>query len=282
LIVNKASASEKKDFLVVTSFNLPGYELYGKRFISSFHENWPTSAALVLTSEDEEVLSSIRKEYRDSMIVSLNTNAQKKFETRFKKYNGFVKLRYFILRKKLVGYDYRYDAQKFAKKTFALLSSHTYWSDYLYLIWIDADTITHSTISNKELYEICSTSEEIGYLGRSKMHSECGVMVFNLKSHRTKMFVKTLALIYKVGLFRFLNEYHDSFVFDKLRCLFSAFPIQLKFVNWNTNDVTSHPLINSHWGRFLDHLKGQRKYLGKSPATDLEVDRPEEYWKMKH
>lgn len=277
-----SSVSQKKDFLVVTSFNLSGYELYGKRFISSFHEKWPNSAVLLLTSEDEEVLGSLRKEYKDPLIVSLNTNAQKRFETRFKKYNGFAKIRYLLFKKKLTEYDYRYDAQKFAKKTFALLSSRPYWSEYLYLIWIDADTITHSTISNDELYEICSTSEEIGYLGRSKMHSECGVMVFNLQSRKSKVFVRTLVLIYKVGLFRFLNEYHDSFVFDKLRYLFSAFPIQLKFVNWNTNDVTSHPLINSHWGRFLDHLKGERKYLGKSPSTDLEVNRQEEYWNMKH
>lgn len=280
--MNTSSTSQKRDFLVVTSFNLSGYELYGKRFISSFHENWPSSAALVLTSEDEEVLSSLKQEFKDSLIVSLNNIDQKRFEARFEKYNGFVKIRYCLFRKKLVEYDYRYDAQKFAKKTFALLSSRPYWSDYLYLIWVDADTITHSTISNDELYEICSNSEEIGYLGRSKMHSECGVMVFNLESRRTKVFVQTLALIYKVGLFRFLNEYHDSFVFDKLRHVFSSFPIQLKFVNWNTNDVTSHPLINSHWGRFLDHLKGQRKYLGKSPVTDLEVNRQEEYWKLKH
>ncbi len=40
-----------------------------------------------------------------------------------------------------------------------------------------------------------------------------------------------------------------------------------------------HPLINGPWGAYLDHLKGGRKSEGKSRATDLVVDRTEEYWK---
>ena len=40
-----------------------------------------------------------------------------------------------------------------------------------------------------------------------------------------------------------------------------------------------HPLINSQWGAFLDHLKGKRKDTGKSLKTDLVVERNEQYWK---
>jgi hypothetical protein len=39
-----------------------------------------------------------------------------------------------------------------------------------------------------------------------------------------------------------------------------------------------HPLINSEWGAWLDHLKGGRKDLGKSKRTDLLVQRTEAYW----
>ena len=39
-----------------------------------------------------------------------------------------------------------------------------------------------------------------------------------------------------------------------------------------------HPLINSEWGAWLDHLKGARKDLGRSKRVDLKVPRTEAYW----
>jgi len=39
-----------------------------------------------------------------------------------------------------------------------------------------------------------------------------------------------------------------------------------------------HPLINSQWGAWLDHLKGGRKKLGRSKREDLKVQRTEAYW----
>ena len=35
-------------------------------------------------------------------------------------------------------------------------------------------------------------------------------------------------------------------------------------------------------GAYLDHLKGGRKALGKSKASDLRITRTEEYWKDSH
>ena len=40
-----------------------------------------------------------------------------------------------------------------------------------------------------------------------------------------------------------------------------------------------HPLINSQWGAYLDHLKGDRKTTGKSLQRDLKVQRTESYWR---
>jgi len=50
--------------------------------------------------------------------------------------------------------------------------------------------------------------------------------------------------------------------------------------DWAAGLVTGegHPLINSMWGAYLDHLKGGRKALGKSKRTDLLVPRTEPYW----
>jgi hypothetical protein len=76
------------------------------------------------------------------------------------------------------------------------------------------------------------------------------------------------------GIFQ-MAEWHDSFVFDVVRQR-----IKMHEWDWAAGLVTGegHPLINSMWGAYLDHLKGGRKSLGKSKRTDLLVPRTEPYW----
>ena len=39
-----------------------------------------------------------------------------------------------------------------------------------------------------------------------------------------------------------------------------------------------HPLINTKLGKWIDHMKGDRKFKGKSLTKDLVVNRSEGYW----
>jgi hypothetical protein len=76
------------------------------------------------------------------------------------------------------------------------------------------------------------------------------------------------------GIFT-LEEWHDSYVFDHVRKI-----APVTELNWS-NDIIKgegHPLINSAWGAWLDHLKGARKSLGRSKLKDLKVNRNESYW----
>jgi hypothetical protein len=79
------------------------------------------------------------------------------------------------------------------------------------------------------------------------------------------------------GIFT-LAEWHDSFVFDAVRTKFKG---QIIENNWSRGIITGegHPLINSSWGGYLDHLKGDRKDLGRSKDQDLKIKRTESYWK---
>jgi hypothetical protein len=79
----------------------------------------------------------------------------------------------------------------------------------------------------------------------------------------------------ETGIFK-LREWHDSFVFDAVRN-----QMKLRELNWSYGLIKGegHPLINSEWGKYLDHLKGERKLLGRSKLTDLKVKRIESYWR---
>jgi hypothetical protein len=100
----------------------------------------------------------------------------------------------------------------------------------------------------------------------------------NLRSVRTLGFLKEFQRVYddaENGIFT-LDEWHDSFVFDAVRQ-----SMLLNKLDWSGHLITGegHPLINSVWGAYLDHLKGGRKDQGRSPAKDLKIKRTEAYWK---
>jgi hypothetical protein len=100
----------------------------------------------------------------------------------------------------------------------------------------------------------------------------------NLGRKQTKRFLNLFQEFYdnaETGIFT-LDEWHDSFVFDAVRSR-----IPMESLDWAKGIIKGegHPLINSAWGAYLDHLKGKRKEYGKSLATDLVVSRKEDYWK---
>ena len=85
------------------------------------------------------------------------------------------------------------------------------------------------------------------------------------------------------GIFE-LEEWHDSYVFGHILN-------QMKSIDNNVLDYSAemylkeaktggggHPLINTVLGKYIDHMKGDRKNTGKSLQKDLMVNRTESYW----
>jgi hypothetical protein len=147
------------------------------------------------------------------------------------------------------------------------------------LIWMDADTICHSPITIERLEQLIPAGKDLCFLGRKGKYTECGLYAMNLRSPLIHSFLQEFQQMYddaENGIFR-LAEWHDSFVFDAVRAKFR----NLKELDWSSHLITGegHPLINSEWGAYLDHLKGNRKTYGKSLKTDLIVRRVESYWR---
>jgi hypothetical protein len=143
---------------------------------------------------------------------------------------------------------------------------------------MDADMICHSSISHQQIDNMCNPDADLCFLGRKGKFSECGLYSMNLTSSATQLFLEKFQWMYdhaEDGIF-LQQEWHDSFIFDVVRT-----QIQLKEVDWSSHLITGegHPLINSIWGAYLDHLKGKRKEYGKSLTTDLTIQRTEGYWK---
>lgn len=261
-------------YTVITTFNAAGYETYGRRMINTFLENWPKTVMLVVYAEDCTVT-----ETADNLIVrDLNqVDELTAFKTKWKnvpKANGDVSQDPVRSKRKDAGKGFKWDAVRFSHKVYSIFDcarrSNSDW-----LLWMDADMVCHSPITIDRLDQLCTA--DLCFLGRRGKFSECGLYAMNLRSLETTAFLQEFQRFYddaEHGIFT-LDEWHDSFVFDAVRQHTSC-----RERDWSSHLITGegHPLINSEWGAYLDHLKGDRKQLGRSLNKDLKIKRSERYW----
>ena len=272
---------------VVTTFHEEGLKKYGQKMINTFCENWPAEVVLHIYPE------GCNPGIRDHSHVTLKRLEElpdlMAFKDRWQnvpKANGDVSADPVRSKRKDAGKGFKWHAVRFAHKVYAIFHC-AQETDADILIWMDADTICHSPITLKDLYRMIPTDSELCYLGRKGKYSECGLYSMNLRSQNIQNFLKEFQRMYddaENGIF-LLDEWHDSFVFDAVRI---KFPYLLQ-TDWasHLHDLRprqgnstgeGHPLINSDWGAWLDHLKGSRKNLGRSNREDLKVRRTEPYW----
>jgi hypothetical protein len=275
-------------FAVVTTFHNQGLKTYAQRMIDTFLANWPSEVSLYLYPEkcNPVVRDHNRVHLKDLDSVVELTAFKNKWRD-VPKANGDVSNDPVRSKRTDSGKGFKWHAVRFAHKVYAIFdcARHT---DADILIWMDADTVCHSPITIDNIKNLIPLDKDLCYLGRKGKYSECGLYSMNLKTDQTRMFLYEFQRVYdyaETGIFE-MDEWHDSFVFDRVR---EKFPL-LRQLDWaaHLSDLRpvpgmskgeGHPLINSEWGAWLDHLKGDRKSLGRSKSKDLKVKRTEAYWR---
>ena len=263
-------------YTVVTTFNEAGYKQYGQRMIRTFLQMWPQEVTLVVYAEDCVVQESAPNlVIRDTAMVDALTTFKSVWQ-HVPRATGDVSDDRVRSKRKDAGKGFKWDAVRFSHKVYSIFhcarSISTDW-----LLWMDADTVCHSAIAVADLDRLCPPNRDLCFLGRQNKYSECGLYAMNLSSPAIKNFLQQFQRYYDDadnGIFT-LAEWHDSFVFDAVRK-----KCQLRELDWSSHLITGegHPLINSDWGAWLDHLKGDRKITGKSKRVDLKTVRTETYW----
>jgi hypothetical protein len=277
----------KMKIAVVTTFHAAGLKEYGQRMIDTFCVNWPQEVTLHIYPE--KCNPAIRDHSRVTLTDLDSVKDLVKFKEKWNnvpKANGDVSADPVRSKRKDSGKGFKWHAIRFAHKVYAIFDCAKE-TDADVLVWMDADTICHSPITMQDLYKMIPVDSELCYLGRKGKYSECGLYAMNLRSPNIQLFLKEFQRFYdeaEQGIFQ-LAEWHDSFVFDAVRIKFP----QMKQLDWaaylhdlrpapGMSSGEGHPLINSQWGAWLDHLKGARKKLGRSKTDDLKIRRVEAYW----
>lgn len=267
-----------RKFAVVTTFHKKGLDQYAQRMIESYEDNWPNEIDLYVYAEDcspivrknNIIVKDLHKEVDDLVA----------FKNRWKdvpKANGIPPDHIKRRRPRDAHKGFKWDAIRFAHKVYSIFHCAKN-CDADVLIWMDADMYCHSPILLHQVDALIPAHNDLCYVGRERKWPECGLYSINLKSKMGLKFLKDFQWVYdnaEEGIFT-MEEWHDSYVFEEVRKKLKM--IQL---NWGEGLVRGegHPLINSDWGAYLDHLKGGRKDTGKSKQTDLLRPRREAYWR---
>lgn len=277
-----------KMITVVTTFHKAGLDLYGQRFLDSFAANVDPNIKLLVYAEDCEPINP-----RPGQIVILDARKElpklNAFKERWKnvpKANGDITSDPVRSRRRDSNKHFKWDAVRFANKVYAVFDA---WHkrEGTWIVWMDADTYIHSPWSYNDFKQQLPDNKYITYVGRGKGSQtwpECGFYGMNLNHPVCHSFLEDFEKMYEDaenGIFT-LPEWHDSYVFGVLLEKYKDFPsYDYSEGIYNKTAKTGgggHPLINSVLGKWMDHMKGDRKTVGKSLAKDLMSQRNEAYW----
>ena len=276
-----------KKITVVTTFHPEGMTTYGEKFIESFARNVDKRIELIVYAENCKPNNPdpTRITILDAVEALPKLNA---FKARWKddpKANGIPPDAIKARRPRDWHKEFKWHAIRFANKVYAVFDACTRSKDWC--VWMDADSIIHSQWDYNDFANLLPNNVYITYVGRGKGSQtwpECGFYGMNLNHPVCHSFLEDFEHMYEDadnGIFT-LEEWHDSYVFGELLKKYADFPSHDYSANIYNNTAKTggggHPLINSELGRWMDHMKGDRKFQGKSKSKDLMGNRNEPYW----
>jgi hypothetical protein len=168
---------------VVTTFHPSGLQKYGQRFLDSFALRVDKRIKLLVYAEDCTPINPdpSRIEILDAKVVLPKLNAFKSTWGHVPKANGDVSNEPQRHTRKDWDKKFKWDAVRFANKTYAVYDAVTRSKDWC--IWMDADTFVHSDWSYEDFVDLLPKDAYITYVGRGKGSQtwpECGFYGLNL------------------------------------------------------------------------------------------------------
>lgn len=232
----------------MTSWGPTGWDLYGRRFAETFATQWPRDVALWCYTEAHAAIPLRAKQFDLLQIDECRDFLERHYH--HDSARGLVPAPCWRKAHVAKGYSFRTDAYKFCRKAFALRDAVRRLGVGL-IAWIDADVITHSPVPADWLEQVVGDADG-AYLGREGTHSECGFVALRLP--QASPIAHELAEGYATDAVFGLPEWHDSYVFDRVR---EDHP-EIKMRDL-TPGLRGHVWPLSPLARCTEHLKGDRK-----------------------
>ena len=136
-------------YSVVTTFNQNGYNVYANKFIKSFNDKVDNRIPLVVYAEDCKPTGDSRTLIFDAKQTLTKLNNFKTKWGNVPKANGKCPPEIKAKRPRDWHKEFKWDAIRFANKVYAIFHEAKR-TDADILIWMDADSIVHSTVTQED------------------------------------------------------------------------------------------------------------------------------------
>jgi len=240
-----------REYRAITTMNRAGYEKYGKRMIDTWHKHWPHYMQLDVYAEDFDLdveYPNVRKidlhEASPSLVMFKERHGQRPDQQNPK--------------------ELAMGAVRFAHKSYAVIHACLAETDKV-VIWIDADTVTHSVVTSDWLDSLLPEDCYTSFLGRQNNYTECGFVMYDTNHDQNDHFMLMWKALYDSDKLFELPQWHDCMAYDVVRStLENKQLIKTHNLSPDGRDY-DHVFVTSELGTRMDHLKGPRKDIGKSP-----------------
>ncbi len=285
--------AERRRVAVVTTMHREGHAQYGADMVASYLRHMPADVPLHLYAEGfasevdapgrlvvHDLLASapglvaFKARHRDNALLN-----GRRVGRRFKPHWTWNRSGQYRPRLFQKTFGYRFDAVRFAHKVFAIFHAARH-VDADVLVWIDADTRFFADVPREVVESWVPPDCLVGHLARKRLHTECGVVAYNLRHPAIRSFLDDFEACYTEDLLLREQEFHDSWLFDRMLERQRRRGHRAHDIGGGIGAHAEHVLVNSALGAYMDHLKGDRKADGQSRREDLLVDRPEAYWRL--
>jgi hypothetical protein len=256
---------------VITGWNDPGFNLYGRNFAEGFAEFWPQAYNLTAYTESPVDLP------RGGTRSLWECPGVREFIDRWKNdpdKTGRQENALWGRRQKGKPYNFRFDAVKFCRQMFipshesavravqAIETGRDPADDII--VWLDGDVKTDAMVPTTFVEDALGDADVV-HLGRMNTHSEIGFWACR-NNDRGRQFMDGMAAMYSSGDVFKLAEWHSAWVFDSVLNRDrqrKRDPLRVKNL---TPNGQGHVWMMCALREFSDHLKGDaRKRKGASP-----------------
>ncbi len=249
---------------VCTGWSPTGWSVYGEKFLKSFDHYWPRSVRLMVWGEEFPPTYHGVQARRSMLFSKLDTIPMwESFEHRHRasdRARGREVLPGWKEGERAKGYNWRYDALKWARQAFIPWICNQLEDESDYLVWLDGDVITHSTVTEEMITALLPANRHFAFLGRGEKHPDIAFQLYRRGQYATDFLNGWMELYASDRVFQ-LKEWHSAWTWKWVLDTYGYADLSHDITPGGTGHVW-HQSPLRQWG---DHLKGDRKYAGRSP-----------------
>lgn len=250
-------------FRAVTTCNAEGWEQTGRRMAESFVQHWQGVELTVYAEGFVPDVDGVRVAQLPAWLDAFKARHRDNADAHGRERGD---------------YNYRRDCVRFAHKVGAITDAAETRDGVL--IWLDADTLSFDAVTEDWLASLLPHPAYISWLARPGTYPECGFLMLDTEAAHHSEVMARLTATYCTDRVLALPETHDSYVIQRVieRAAAGGWI-------WPPHNLSGpqsrrgHPWLGSALATRLDHLKGKRKALGRTPKAERLVRDGNAYWR---